>query len=42
MPKEFIASLSIEQLTDDISTNTSAINTKYFDNREEARKWLNI
>ena len=33
MPKEFIASLSIEQLTDDIST-------KYFDNMEEARNWL--
>ncbi len=42
MPKEFIANLSIEQLTNDISTatTTSAVSTKYFDNMEEARNWL--
>lgn len=38
MPKDFIASLAIEQFTDE--TNKNAVPTRYFDNIEEAREWL--
>ncbi len=38
MPKDFIASLSIEQFAEE--TNNSAVKTSYFADLEEAKKWL--
>lgn len=38
MPKDLIASLAIEQFTEE--TNTSAVKTNYFADVEEAKKWL--
>lgn len=41
VPGDFIAGLSVQQSVDEMNTsNESNFETRYFDNVEEARKWL--